>query len=93
MVSTLFDLVSFVTRKFSVGNYHVSFCPPLNLFTILPILTKRRTNLISSENIPTLYFIIYTLKFNGIADKSTCEAGAAITLIKIVSFKKRHTSL
>jgi len=53
------------------------FCPPLKLFTILPIFTKRRTNLISSDNIPTLYFIIYTLKFNGIADTRICKLGSS----------------
>jgi len=45
-------------------------------------------NLISSENIPTLHFKIFTLKFNGIADARICEAEAAISLIKIVGFKK-----
>ena len=65
-----------------------SFCPPLKLFTILPVFTKRRTNLLSSENIPTLYIIIYNLKFNGIADTRPCKAEATITLIKIVGLKK-----
>ena len=65
-----------------------SFCPPLKLFTTLPIFTKRRANLISPENIPTLHFIIYTLKFNDNENARICEAEAIIKLIKIVRFKK-----
>jgi hypothetical protein len=35
-----------------------------------------------------LYFIIYSLKFNGIADTQICKPETAITLIKIARFKK-----